>query len=187
MLFRSRKQHLRPAAVSTNAIVADTAAMLRRILGDRIKVRTDLADDLRLGYFDPHQLETALLNLAINARDAMPEGGTLTISTGNAHSKPGPATDAVRGDHVRITVHDTGTGMSPEVLRRAVEPFFTTKPVGSGSGLGLSMVYGFAKQSGGHIELDSTPGEGTTVALYLPAAQGFETDDVTARLATPAV
>ena len=187
LLAFSRKQHLRPAAVSTNAIVADTAAMLRRILGDRIKVRTDLADDLRLGYFDPHQLETALLNLAINARDAMPEGGTLTISTGNAHSKPGPATDAVRGDHVRITVHDTGTGMSPEVLRRAVEPFFTTKPVGSGSGLGLSMVYGFAKQSGGHIELDSTPGEGTTVALYLPAAQGFETDDVTARLATPAV
>jgi len=187
LLAFSRKQHLRPAAVSTNAIVADTASMLRRILGDRILVRTDLADDLRLGYYDSHQLETALLNLAINARDAMPEGGTLTIATGNSRSKPGSTDDAVHGDHVRITVHDTGTGMSPDVLGRAVEPFFTTKPVGSGSGLGLSMVYGFAQQSGGHIELESMPGEGTTVTLYLPAAEGFETEDVVARLATPAV
>jgi PAS domain S-box-containing protein len=187
LLAFSRKEQLRPAAVSTNTIVADTAAMLRRTLGDRILVRTDLADDLRLGYYDAHQLESALLNLAINARDAMPEGGTLTIATGNARSKPGFAGDAVRGDHVRITVHDTGTGMSPDVLRRAVEPFFTTKPVGSGSGLGLSMVYGFAQQSGGHIELDSTVGEGTTVTLYLPATEGFETEDIVAHLATPAV
>jgi len=186
LLAFSRKQHLRPAAVTTNGIVADTAAMLRRILGERILVRVDLADDLRLGYFDPHQLETALLNLAINARDAMPEGGTLTISTGNARSAPGTAAGETRGDLVRITVHDTGTGMAPEVLRRAIEPFFTTKPVGSGSGLGLSMVYGFAKQSGGHIELHSMPGEGTTVTLYLPAAEeGFDTEEP-ARLATPA-
>ena len=186
LLAFSRKQQLRRAAVSTNGIVADAAAMLRRILGERIDVRLDLADDLRLGYFDPHQLETALLNLAINARDAMPEGGTLTIATGNARAKLTSAGDGMSGDLVRITVHDTGAGMTAEVLRRAVEPFFTTKPVGSGSGLGLSMVYGFVKQSGGHIEIDSAPGEGTTVTLYLPAAAGIDTEGKHARVATPA-
>ncbi|HVM79265.1 MAG TPA: ATP-binding protein [Stellaceae bacterium] len=187
LLAFSRRQHLTPTVVSMNEIAADTAAMLRRILGDSIVVRAELAHDLRLGYFDPHQLETALLNLAINARDAMPNGGTLTISTGNACFEYAMSDDAPPGDYLRLAVRDTGIGMSQEVLRRAFEPFFTTKPVGRGSGLGLSMVYGFIKQSGGHIELQSIPGRGTIIVIYLPAAQGFEVEELAEKAATPVI
>jgi len=174
LLAFSRKLHLMPTAVSMNEIAAETATVLRRILGDSIVVRTELSRDLRLGYFDPHQLETAILNLAINARDAMPDGGTLTISTGNACLENVMTEDVPPGDYLRLVVRDTGAGMTSDVLRRAFEPFFTTKPVGRGSGLGLSMVYGFIKQSGGHIELASTPGQGTTVVIHLPIADGVE-------------
>jgi len=187
LLAFSRRQHLTPTVVSMNEIAADTAAMLRRILGDSIVVRAELAHDLRLGYFDPHQLETALLNLAINARDAMSNGGTLTISTGNACFEYAMSDDAPPGDYLRLAVRDTGSGMSQETLRRAFEPFFTTKPVGRGSGLGLSMVYGFIKQSGGHIELQSIPGRGTIVVIYLPAAQGFEVEEFDDAAATPVI
>ena len=187
LLAFSRKQNLTPTVVSMNEIAADTAAMLRRILGDSIIVRAELAHDLRLGYFDPHQLETALLNLAINARDAMPNGGTLTISTGNACLEYAMSDDAPPGDYLRLVVRDTGSGMSSDVLRRAFEPFFTTKPVGRGSGLGLSMVYGFVMQSGGHIELQSIPGRGTLVVIYLPAAQGFEAEELADRAAAPVI
>jgi len=187
LLAFSRRQHLTPTVVSMNEIAADTGAMLRRILGDSIVVRTELAHDLRLGYFDPHQLETALLNLAINARDAMPDGGTLLLSTGNACFEYAMSDDAPPGDYLRLAVRDTGVGMSQEVLRRAFEPFFTTKPVGRGSGLGLSMVYGFVKQSGGHIELQSIPGRGTIVVIYLPAAQGFESEELADTAATPVI
>jgi len=187
LLAFSRRQHLTPTVVSMNEIAGDTAAMLRRILGESIVVRTELAYDLRLGYFDPHQLETALLNLAINARDAMPSGGTLTVSTGNACFEYAMSDDAPPGDYLRLAVRDTGGGMSQEVLRRAFEPFFTTKPVGRGSGLGLSMVYGFIKQSGGHIELQSIPGRGTIVVIHLPAAQGFEVEELAETAATPVI
>jgi len=178
LLAFSRKQHLMPTVVSMNQIVAETATMLRRILGDSIVVTTELAPDLRFGYFDPNQLETALLNLAINARDAMPDGGTLTMSTSNACLETGMTEEEPPGDYLRLAVRDSGFGMPSEVLHRAFEPFFTTKPVGRGSGLGLSMVYGFIKQSGGHIELDSTPGHGTTVVIFLPAAEGYEAEEL---------
>ncbi|MBV8650478.1 MAG: response regulator, partial [Alphaproteobacteria bacterium] len=169
LLAFSRKQRLTPEAVAVNQTVLDAAAMLQRLLGESVEVRTDLAADLRVGYFDPHQMETALLNLAINARDAMPSGGVLTIRTENAEM-PGEG-DTGEAAYVLLTVSDTGIGMEPEILRRAVEPFFTTKEVGRGSGLGLSMVYGFVKQSGGHIDIASVPGRGTVVRIYLPVAQ----------------
>ena len=117
----------------------------------------------------------ALLNLAINARDAMPRGGTISIATANAHLEPGEQdAEVAPGDYVVLAVTDTGTGMPPEVLERAIEPFFTTKEPGAGSGLGLSMIFGFAKQSGGHLRIESKPGHGTTVRLYLPRAPGVE-------------
>ena len=177
LLAFSRKQHLRPTVVAMNEVIAETATMLRRILGDSIVVKTELTPDLRFGFFDPNQLETALLNLAINARDAMPDGGTLTISTGNACLEVATTEDVPPGDYLRLAVRDSGCGMTPDVLQRAFEPFFTTKPVGRGSGLGLSMVYGFIKQSGGHVELSSTPGHGTTVVIFLPAAEGSEAEE----------
>src|SRR6202042_306635 len=130
--------------------------------------------DLWTTLCDPNQLESALLNLAINARDAMPDGGKLTISTANARidgvSSDAPALSP--GEYICIDVTDTGTGMSPEVAARAFDPFFTTKPIGQGTGLGLSMIYGFARQSNGHVTIDSRLGQGTTVRLYLPRHHG---------------
>jgi PAS domain S-box-containing protein len=181
LLAFSRKQRLTPEPVAVNQTVLDAAAMLQRLLGESVDVRTELAADLRVGYFDPHQMETALLNLAINARDAMPSGGLLTIRTENAEM-PGEGGSG-EAEFVLLTVSDTGIGMEPEILRRAIEPFFTTKEVGRGSGLGLSMVYGFVKQSGGHIDIASVPGKGTVVRIYLPIAQGAVTKPPIAVLA----
>jgi CheY-like chemotaxis protein len=174
LLAFSRRQVLQPVAIEANGLLTGTESLLRRSLGAHIEVRFVLAADLWRTMADPSQLEIAILNLAINARDAMPDGGVLTIETANVtlDAPAGPEGPAISGSYVMIAVSDAGTGMPPEVLSRAVEPFFTTKEAGKGSGLGLSMVYGFAQQSAGHMRIASEPGKGTTVRLYLPRAEG---------------
>ncbi len=145
--------------------------LLRRTLGEAITVETVMAGGLWPAFVDPNQVESAILNLAVNARDAMPQGGRLTIETGNAVLDADYVRrhgDATPGQYVFIAVSDTGTGMTPDVLAHAFEPFYTTKEVGRGSGLGLSQVYGFVRQSGGHAELYSETGRGTTVRIYFP-------------------
>ncbi|MCC6469677.1 MAG: PAS domain S-box protein [Alphaproteobacteria bacterium] len=169
MLAFGRRQPLNPKPIDLNALVVGVIDLLRRSLGAAVKVRTKLTTDLPLTIADPGQVENALLNLAINARDAMPKGGKLTIKTGIG--RPNIAGSATTPDHVTLAVTDTGIGMTPEVRRQAFDPFFTTKAPGSGSGLGLSMVYGFVKQSGGHVELESKVGQGTTVRLFLPVSR----------------
>ncbi len=173
LLAFSRRQVLEPRPVEVNLLVSGMLEVLRRTLGETIVLDAVLADDLWPARADPNQLENAVLNLAVNARDAMPNGGRLTVGTGNRtlggapHADPGMA-EVVAGDYVMIAVTDTGSGMDQATLGRVFEPFFTTKPPGYGTGLGLSQVYGFAKQSRGHIALRSQPGAGTTVELYLP-------------------
>ena len=169
MLAFSRKQHLTPQPVDVNALLTGVEVLLGRTLGGTVEVITALATDLWPALVDPHQLELVILNLAINARDAMPLGGRLTIETRNVHARRADKSiDLAAGDYVLISVSDTGTGMSPEVLARACEPFFTTKEPGKGSGLGLAQVYGLARQSGGSLRIDSALGKGTTVELHLP-------------------
>lgn len=167
LLAFSRQQVLAPERVAVSTLIADMTDMLRRTLGGMIRIEVDAIASPWTIRADPGQLENAVLNLALNARDAMPQGGTLSIETTNIaiedDSKGIPL-----GDYVRVTVTDDGQGMHREVLERAFEPFFTTKDVGQGSGLGLSMVYGFAHQSGGHVTLDSELGRGTAVTLHLP-------------------
>ncbi|HEY8336148.1 MAG TPA: PAS domain-containing protein [Tardiphaga sp.] len=174
LLAFARRQPLIPKPVDANALVVSLEDLLRRTIGEALDLDIVAADDLWLTLCDPNQLESALLNLAINARDAMPDGGRLTIATGNvvvaALNAANPA--LLPGDYICISVTDTGTGMSPEVVARAFDPFFTTKPIGQGTGLGLSMIYGFARQSNGHVSIDSTLGRGTTVKLYLPRHHG---------------
>jgi PAS domain S-box-containing protein len=169
MLAFSRKQHLAPRAVDLNALVAEIEDMLRRTLGGTVEVTTAFAPDLWPALVDPHQLELVILNLAINARDAMPLGGRLVIETRKIKASDLDKTLGLApGDYVRVSVADTGVGMSEEVLARACEPFYTTKEVGKGSGLGLSQVYGLAQQSGGGMRIKSAAGKGTTVEVYLP-------------------
>jgi PAS domain S-box-containing protein len=170
LLAFSRKQRLAPTALDLNKLVSEASDMLFRTIGATVRIETVLTDRLWPALVDPTQIELVLLNLAINARDAMPEGGRLTIRTANVSRADAPA-DLARGDYVLISVSDTGQGMTEEVSRRAVEPFFTTKEVGKGSGLGLSMVHGVATQSGGGVHIDSRPGHGTTVSVYLPRAR----------------
>ena len=170
LLTFSRRQTLDTRPQQITAIVSGLADMLRRTLGETIELDTILHPRLLPAMTDANQLESALLNLAINARDAMPEGGRLTIETANIHidAEDAALEDGVEaGDYVAISVSDTGTGMSPEVISRAFDPFFTTKPIGQGTGLGLSMIYGFMKQSGGYVRIDSELGHGTIVTLYL--------------------
>jgi PAS domain S-box-containing protein len=172
LLAFSRRQVLQPVKINCNHLVESMQRILRRTLSEDIEIRTSLADDLWPAFADPTQLESAILNLAINARDAMPDGGSLTISTANiAFDEPyrDRHLEVKPGNYVLIAVTDSGEGMPPDVVERAFEPFFTTKEVGKGSGLGLSMVYGFIKQSNGHVTIYSEPGLGTTVRLYLPA------------------
>ena len=179
LLAFARRQTLQPRRIDLNAYLPNHIAMLRRLLGETIHLTTTLAADLWPTRADPSQVGDALLNLAINARDAMPHGGWLSIETANAHlGADQQGVEVAEGDYVVLAVTDTGTGMTSELLDRVVEPFFTTKAAGSGSGLGLSMIYGFAKQSGGHLAIESEPGRGTTVRLYLPRAQGMEVDTV---------
>jgi signal transduction histidine kinase len=171
MLAFSRRQVLNPQSVDINDLAGAMEDLLRRTLGDDIEIEMRRLAHLWPATADKGQVENALLNLAINARDAMPSGGKLTIETGNVHlDREYAASNAevAPGDYVIIAVTDTGRGMPPDVVERAVEPFFTTKAVGKGSGLGLSMIYGFAKQSGGHLKIYSEVGHGTTVRLYLP-------------------
>lgn len=173
LLAFSRRQPLEPKNVNVNKLIRNMDSLFRRTLQESIDIETVYAGGLWLSEVDPGQLEGALLNLAINARDAMPDGGKLTIETGNTQLDQdySDVHDEVQpGQYVMISVSDTGTGMTPAVVKKAFDPFFTTKPIGKGSGLGLSMVFGFAKQSGGHVKIYSEPSEGTTVKLYLPRA-----------------
>ncbi|MHB8529209.1 MAG: ATP-binding protein [Caulobacteraceae bacterium] len=175
LLAFSRQQPLMPRVLNLNRLVGDISELLRRTLGERIDLETVLAGGLWSVQVDPGQLENAILNLAVNARDAMPEGGQLTLETANTYLDERYARDHFgvgEGQYVMVAVSDRGCGMSPAVLEKAFDPFFTTKPVGAGTGLGLSMVYGFVKQSRGHVALYSEPGEGTTVKIYLPRHLG---------------
>ena len=178
LLAFSRKQALDPRQVDANRLVAGMEDLVRRTVGPAIEVVVALSGGLWATLCDANQLENALLNLAINARDAMPNGGRLTIETANAHLDDAYVRtqgDGLEpGQYVSLSVTDTGTGMAPEVIKRAFEPFYTTKPLGQGTGLGLSMLYGFAKQSKGHARIDSEKDRGTTLRLYLPRERGSE-------------
>ena len=171
LLAFSRQQPLQPQPLDPNKLVAGMSELLRRTVLEDVRMETVLAGGLWRVSVDPNQLESAILNLCINSRDAMPDGGLLTIETANAYLDEDYAAaedEVTPGQYVMISVTDTGTGMPPEVTARAFDPFYTTKGVGKGTGLGLSQVYGFVKQSGGHVKIYSEPGHGTTVKVYLP-------------------
>jgi signal transduction histidine kinase/DNA-binding response OmpR family regulator len=190
LLAFSRRQPLDPKPLDLNRLVVGMSDLLRRTLGEAITIKNVLAADLWRTAADTNQLESALLNLAVNARDAMTEGGLLTIETVNAILDDSYAArngEVMPGEYVMLAVGDTGTGMPKSVIDRAFEPFFTTKRVGQGTGLGLSQVYGFVKQSGGHVKIDSEPGRGTTIRLYLPRLIGgaASDEDATPRLQLP--
>lgn len=174
LLAFSRQQTLDPKPIQANPLIADMEELIRRTVGPEINVETRLASDLWPTLCDPHQLENALLNLCINARDAMPDGGRLVIGTSNLDLKKhaGNQPDLAPGQYVMITVFDTGIGMTPEIKAKAFDPFFTTKPIGMGTGLGLSMIYGFVRQSGGQVQITSEQSRGTEVSLYLPRHWG---------------
>ncbi len=168
LLSFARRQVLRPVEIDVNALVRRMASLLERTLGETIEITLSVSDEALVVLADVTQLESALLNLAINARDAIPAGGRLTIAVGETRLEAEPGSDVPAGNYVTVALADTGVGMTPDVAAQAFEPFFTTKPFGKGSGLGLSMVYGFAKQSGGHATIESEPGRGTTVRVHLP-------------------
>lgn len=171
LLAFARRQPLNPKPTDVNRLITDVSDLIRRTIGESIAIETVQGAGVWKVEVDPHQLESALLNLAVNARDAMPSGGKLTIETANAHVDDSYAArypEVSAGQYVLISVTDTGVGMTADVMSRAFDPFFTTKPLGEGTGLGLSQVFGFVKQSGGHIKLYSEVGDGTTVKIYLP-------------------
>ena len=176
LLAFSRQQPLAPETLDANRLVQGLTELLTRTLGERVKLETVLTAGLWKCNADPSELENVVVNLSVNARDAMPDGGRLTIETGNAYVDPGYAQGAEIpvGYYVMIAVTDTGTGMPPDVQARAFDPFFTTKPVGKGTGLGLSQVFGFVRQSGGHVKIYSEFGHGTTIKIYLPRNYGDE-------------
>jgi signal transduction histidine kinase len=177
LLAFSRRQPLAPQSVDVNKLVAGMSDLLRRTIGEQIRVETVLAGGLWRTRADRGELENAILNLAVNARDAMAEGGRLTIETANCHLDDVYASahvDVPAGQYVLVAVTDNGCGMTPDVRVKAFDPFFTTKGIGKGTGLGLSQVHGFVKQSGGHVKIYSEPGEGTTIKLYLPRFHGAE-------------
>ncbi|MBA6114899.1 hybrid sensor histidine kinase/response regulator [Pseudomonas putida] len=173
LLAFSRRQRLEPVPLNLNRTLGGLEELLRRTLGGSISVRLDLDHTLWQALTDPTQTEMIILNLAINARDAMPEGGQLTLSTRNTRIKARPQRpeDPEPGEYVMLSIRDTGCGMNEDVLAKVFEPFFTTKDIGKGSGLGLAQVFGFAKQSGGGVRIDTEPGHGTQVAVYLPAVK----------------
>jgi CheY-like chemotaxis protein len=171
----ARLQPLQPQEVDVNALIVTAGKLLRPTLGEHIEIDSMLAEDSWLAFVDPSQLTTAILNLVLNARDAMPQGGKLIIETLNSHldaSYAAQNSEVKPGQYVLIAISDTGVGIPAELLDKVFEPFFTTKEPGRGTGLGLSMVYGFVKQSGGHIKVYSEQGHGTTIKLYLPRSVG---------------
>ncbi len=173
LLAFSRQQSLDPKAVDVRALALSMQDLLTRTLGEQVSLSIEVADDVWPAVSDMNQLESALLNLAINARDAMPNGGRLTIAARNGALTAADVAhlpDVDAGDYVELSVTDTGQGMAPEVVAKAFDPFFTTKPIGQGTGLGLSMIYGFVRQIGGHAAIESGLGEGATIRLYLPRA-----------------
>jgi PAS domain S-box-containing protein len=177
LLAFARKQPLRPREIDVNALAVEAAKLLHPTLGEQITIMPQLTEDAWPAMVDPNQLTTAILNLALNARDAMPEGGTLVLETRNVYLDDGYASmnvDVASGSYVMIAVSDTGKGIPPALLERVFDPFFTTKEVGKGTGLGLSMVFGFVKQSGGHIKIYSEEGHGTSVKIYLPRSSGVQ-------------
>jgi signal transduction histidine kinase len=179
LLAFSRRQKLNPKPVQADALIRDFQRLIHRAVGEGCEVKFVADEQLWPCHVDPAQLQTALLNLTLNARDAMPNGGTLTIEVRNITLHKDAIVDVASGSYIRLSVTDTGCGMAREALDRAFEPFFTTKEVGRGTGLGLSMVYGFVRQSGGHVTIESAVGVGTTVNLYLPCATNaldLETD-----------
>jgi signal transduction histidine kinase/CheY-like chemotaxis protein len=175
LLAFSRRQPLSPQALDINKLVGGMSELLRRSIGEHLRIETVLAGGLWRSYIDPAQLEQALMNLCVNARDAMPGGGSLTVETSNAYLDEAYAAEhaeVTAGQYVLVSVTDTGTGMPAQVTERAFDPFYTTKGVGKGTGLGLSQVHGFVKQSNGHVKIYSEPGNGTTIKLYLPRFYG---------------
>jgi CheY-like chemotaxis protein len=171
LLAFSRRQRLSPKPVNANELISEFQGLIRQAVGGACEVELLLTNEpMWLCHVDPSLLETALLNLALNGRDAMPNGGVLKIETRNVVLDEGAAAGCLPGQYVKVSVTDTGCGMPPEVRDRIFEPFFTTKEVGKGTGLGLSMVYGFVRQSGGYVAVESAPGAGSTVDLYLPKA-----------------
>lgn len=184
LLAFSRQQPLAPQIVDANRLLTGMSDLIRRALGETIRIETVLAGGLWKTHADPSQIENAVLNLAVNARDAMGDDGKLTIETANSHlddSYAAAHAEVAAGQYVMIAVSDTGSGMTPDVIAKAFEPFFTTKAVNKGTGLGLSQVFGFVKQSGGHVNIYSEPGEGTTIKIYLPRYFGAEEPAVTTR------
>jgi PAS domain S-box-containing protein len=179
LLAFARRQPLEPRAVDLNSLVLGVADMVRRVLGESIELDIETGVGLWKALTDPTQIESALLNLVVNGRDAMPDGGRLSVATRNVTigERDAAAADGLApGEYVMLSVADTGAGIPPEFRDRVFEPFFTTKPAGQGTGLGLSIIYGFVKQSGGHIRLDSEVDRGTTFSIYLPRAQGAEAE-----------
>jgi signal transduction histidine kinase/ActR/RegA family two-component response regulator len=171
LLSFARSEPLLPERVDSNELIEGMSDLLDRTLGEQIHIGVELASSAWPVYVDPHQLENAIVNLAVNARDAMDGRGQMRISTQNVKLAASEVGDVRAGEYVKISVSDTGCGMAPEVLERAFEPFFTTKPVGKGTGLGLSQIFGFAHQSGGEVGIDSVIGRGTTVSIYLPRTE----------------
>jgi PAS domain S-box-containing protein len=175
LLAFARKQPLQPLEIDINSLILEAAKLLHPTLGEHIEISPKLSDDAWPTLVDPSQLTTAVLNLSLNARDAMPRGGKLTLETDNVHLDQDYASmnsEVVPGDYVMVAVSDTGTGIPAALMEKVFDPFFTTKEVGKGTGLGLSMVFGFVKQSGGHIKIYSEEGHGTTVKIYLPRSSG---------------
>lgn len=182
LLAFARQQALEPRATDVHALVAGMDGLLRRTLEEKIHIKFTTANGLWPAFVDGPQLENAVLNLSLNARDAMPHGGTLTLALRNARLKPGHphwSDELTPGEYVQLTVSDTGTGMPPDVIPRVIEPFFTTKKTGEGTGLGLSMVYGFVRQSDGSLQIESRLGRGSEVTMYLPRASRSDAGDTT--------
>jgi PAS domain S-box-containing protein len=177
LLAFARKQPLQPREIDVNALVVEAAKLLRPTLGEQIEILSELAGETWAAMVDPNQLTTAVINLSLNARDAMPNGGKLTLETRNVYldeTYAGMHSEVAAGNYIMVAVSDTGSGITPENLEKVFEPFFTTKEIGKGTGLGLSMVFGFVKQSGGHVKIYSEVGHGTSVKMYLPRATGLE-------------
>jgi len=185
LLAFSRRQTLDATSLDVAAQLAATKELLERTLPETITIELSVPTDVGYALADANQLESALLNLAVNARDAMPQGGRLTITAERLWISGSQNGGLDAGQYVMIDVADTGVGMSPDILEKVFDPFFTTKPIGQGTGLGLSMIYGFAQQSGGEVRIDSTPGKGTSIKLYLPATSDGEMPEARIDTGTP--